>query len=266
MGFAFIEYFKCSPSEFNFRILAITGYWPLATSKKWLKHLHVAFSYLCMFSVTSMLFIQGLDLYLLRNDPVTMVKNLSATSVSFVSVAKFYLMLYNFNNVQSLHNNLEAFKNSKTDSEDIEILKRADNEIKWTIKLFAGLGTPCVLLWMVYPGLDKKSDRKVPFPYRLPTDDWSSPIYEILYVYQSMSMLGFMSIVMFIDLALFSFMIRIAAKYDILIKDIRNLGKMVKHNAYNSKSGATVGAYSTQTKMYKKFLKKFAKFHQLILE
>lgn len=230
MGFKVVDYLKCDSAELNFRILTLFGFWPLYTRIKWLKVLHSIYCFLVSASIISMLFIQILDLYLVRNNVIEFLKSLCSTSGTTICVTKYLLLLNQIDKVLFLHRKLKSFKKSTTEPEHIEILKKADKLIVKVTKSFYGLGIPCCIAWMLYPGLENSKEKKTPFPYRLPTDDWSTPVYEILYTYQAMSMLSFLTNLVSLDIVFFSFIIRINAQYDILINSFKEMKTVLQNS------------------------------------
>lgn len=204
--------------DLNFKILSIFGYWLPEGTKGFSKILYVIYSCfiigLCFITYTVT---EVINLYLSLDD----LTKLSDASFLFLThmtqLFKLYYFVVNYEKILTLVNSLnrEIFK--PRNIVQWKMLKTTMSYSKNLYKIYIAMCAACVLLWGVFPIIDKTEDGiELPLAAWYPFDTNNSPIFEFIYFYQIFSVLMDATTNISMDTTASGFMAHICGQLDVL--------------------------------------------------
>ncbi|RZB39582.1 7tm 6 domain containing protein [Asbolus verrucosus] len=209
----------------NFLMLKIIGLWPPGDNEAYGYNLYsvYAFSAITILEVGHISF-QTINLYFIKDDLQAVTGTIFILLTIIAVGLKTYCLVKNMKMLKQLMITVNNDLFQPRNEEQKKMIQPTILAWKMTVWSFGILAIACLFLWSFFPILDKTY--KV---YRLPFLAWypynykTSPQYEFTYIYQVMAIHFIAAVNVNIDGLIAALNMFIAAQFDILCDDLRNL-------------------------------------------
>lgn len=212
--------------EVNIKSLKILGLWPKGdeTYKLNWYTLYAVFGVIGLLCAHS--FVQTFNIYFIINDLEAFTSSIFVTLSCVGTVAKTYYLLQNMELLKQLFVDItQDIFQPKNERQRILVQPSIKFWQRFYL-IFRGLCYCTTFFWSTYPILDKWTrDHRLPFLAWYPYNITKSPLYEITYIHQVVSIWYLVSASLNIDVLIAALNMFVGAQCDILYDNLKNIGE-----------------------------------------
>lgn len=224
--------------NFLFKMYTFTGFWKLESNDKWKRYFYDVYVLIMWVWLSSWFVLITIDAFLKCQNLKLLVNNLCCTVMVALLFFKLSILTKKMDDADMIRKNLAnswGMPNIGDSEEDLEILIKAEQEINLILRMIMGLGSLSITVWSFIPFLDHSSDERIlPLPFPEIFELKERPTYEFLYVYDMISLLHCLLIIVAYDFIYCGFLNQICAQFDILGKNFKKMERLYTDSGYGS--------------------------------
>ncbi|XP_063925985.1 odorant receptor 46a-like [Zophobas morio] len=205
----------------NLFMLKILGLWPAGVTY----NLDLYSTYACVSTLVLTCghnFFQIINIYFIFPDLAAIADTIFVTLSEILAAMKTYHVLQNMQVLKKLMLDINEDYFQPRNSAQIKMIESSLNFWKKTSTIFWSMGSGAVFFWAVYPILDGSvKENRLPFLAWYPYNTTISPLYEITYVYQIISVAFIASTSLAVGTLIAALNVFIGAQCDILCDNLK---------------------------------------------
>lgn len=214
--------------KMNIFVLRLLGLWPKEGKYQGFYILHVIFTMTTF--LIGHLFFQAANIYFIRANLEAVTGTIYVLLVESLVVFKVYYLIRNIEMFKRLLGVLDTDMFQPKNSTQIVAIKETVHVWKTIYKSFLYTCFGTNMFWAIYPLLDKSNgERRLPFLAWYPWNTKRTPLYEITYVYQIISVSFITTVHVNVDVLVAALNIFNGSQFDILCDNLRNLHNFIEN-------------------------------------
>ncbi|RZB40716.1 7tm 6 domain containing protein, partial [Asbolus verrucosus] len=208
----------------NIFMLKIVGLWP-GDDKSYGCNLYTLYAIISIFLFQIVhIFFQSANILFVLDDLEALTNNISVVLMEMSIALKTYCLVKNMKMLKELMITIDSDSFQPKTPEQKNLIQPNLNTWKTVVSSFWIFAVSCMVLWVLFPILDKSvKEYRLPFLAWYPYDTKTSPLYELTYFYQALSLSFIAMANLNTDTLIAALNMYIGAQFDILCDDLRNL-------------------------------------------
>ncbi|RZC35216.1 7tm 6 domain containing protein, partial [Asbolus verrucosus] len=209
----------------NIFSLWIIGLWPKDDDIYKLSFYSLYATISVIFFMDCLGILQLINLFLVYSDFEELTEMTLICMSESLTLIKVYIFVKNMDLLKKLMATLDSDIFQPKSLNQRMLIASALNNWKIIYNVFSIAGRPARCLWIILPVLDGSKDFQLPMVVWYPYDIKSSPVYEITYLHQVISICFILIAAYNIDMFISALMMYVGAQCDILCDNLRNLNE-----------------------------------------
>ncbi|XP_068910497.1 odorant receptor Or1-like [Tenebrio molitor] len=245
-------------------MLRVLGMWPKGDEvyEPGLYAVHAAF--LLVVFLLGHLFFQSANIYFIRDDLEAITGTIYVLLMEILVVFKVLYVAKNMDMLKQLLKTLESDLFQPKSAEQKALIESSIYFWRIIYQMLLTMGCGNNLFWALFPLLDKTAgEKRLPFLAWYPYNTTISPLYEITYIYQIVSVGLFATVHVNLDALVTAITVFNASQFDILCDNLRNLHVLTDSTGINDKLINCI-EHHKQTLSYADKCNKFLKWILLV--